>query len=678
MDNIKKKLSFLFIAFILFSIYAITAHSALSDQAKVCLTCHSGRGMTKTLENKEILLLFIDKEEFAKSVHKKIDCNDCHTGYMAAHVSKKRVIKSKREYTINASRVCSTCHPDDQLKKIPMHSPLMAQAACVECHGSHYIKTMAEWKKGINETQYCLTCHKHALSMHLKSGELLALAINESSYKSSIHGNLLCSNCHTDFSKTEHPVRTYRNKREYTALATKLCSTCHTNEQLKKSPVHASLIVTATCVQCHGSHAIKGMKIQKIGMEESQYCLTCHRGRISMTMRNGESLSVYVDEASLRSSAHGTLKCTTCHTIFSKTQHPVKVFSSIREYTLMSTEMCKKCHQNASTQYESSIHYALFKSGNTKAPHCTGCHGNAHLLVKTKIDKTFGLTSCNKCHGELNSSYEASVHNVARIQGKANAPVCSSCHNAHNIESTKMTTKIKEGCFKCHKDMGKVHNKWLKNPPIKTATFAGAHFDVISCSACHSPQATRRIYLSLFDCKTGKPLTEEDIFKLLDTDATNLMKKIDINGDNIIEGKELWGLFSMLWNKGVQITFTGKMDVSSSVEAHQLGTKKEATRECDKCHHPKSPYFENVFIVISKTNGETTVLPAQKAILSSVYSIVPARKFYAIGGTNISLFDILFYVALIGGIAVPIGHLTLRIVFSPIKSLRRMGKGGKK
>jgi len=678
MDNIKKKLTFLFIAFILFPVYAATVHGALSDQAKVCLTCHSSRGITKTLENKEILSLFIDKEEFAKSVHKNIDCNDCHTGYMAAHVSKKKAIKSRKEYSVNASRVCSMCHTDDQLKKIPIHSPLMKQAACVECHGSHYINKMADWKKDINETYYCLTCHRHGLSMPLQSGEALSLSINESAYKGSIHGNLLCTNCHPDFSKTKHPVRTYKNKREYTVLAMKSCSMCHSNDQLRKSPVHASLIVTATCIECHGSHTIKGIRAQKAELSESQYCLTCHRGNLRMTMKNGESLSVHIDVSSLRSSAHGNLECIACHSNFSKTQHPVRIFNSIRDYTLMNATLCKKCHQNAYTQYETSVHYALFKSGNTKAPHCTDCHGNAHSVAKAKTDKTIGLTSCNKCHGELNSSYEASVHNIARIQGKANAPVCSSCHNAHNIESTKMTTKIKEGCFKCHKDMGKVHNKWLKNPPIKTATFAGAHFNVVSCAACHSPQATRRIYLSLFDSRTGKPLTEEETVKLLDTESANLMKKIDTNGDGSIEGKEVWNLFLLLSNKGERTTFMGKMDVSSAAEAHQLGKKAEATRECEKCHHPDSKYFENVFIVMSRAGGEITLLPAKKGILSSIYSIIPARKFYAIGGTNISLFDILFYVALIGGIAVPIGHITLRIIFSPIKSLRRMGKGGKK
>ena len=668
----------LFFAFVIFPFCAHAAKAALSDEAKVCLTCHASRGLVKTLENKEILPLYIDKVEFASSAHNETSCGGCHTGYMAAHVTKKKVIKSRREYTAEASRVCSMCHPDDQLKKIPIHSQLMTKALCVECHGAHYIKKISEWKKDVNEIQYCLTCHRHDLRKVLNSGEVLSLAIHERAYKSSIHGGLLCNSCHTEFSKTKHPVRAFKNKREYSALVAKSCSICHPDEQLRKSPVHASLMVTATCVECHGSHAISGIKVQKAGLTESQYCLTCHRGRLRMTMRNGESLSVYVDAASLRSSAHGGLECIECHSNFSKTRHPVRAFDSIREYTLVSAELCKKCHQNAYTLYESSIHYALFKAGNLQAPHCAGCHGSAHSLVKTTIDKTVGLTSCNKCHGEVKGSYEASIHNIARIQGKADAPVCSSCHNAHNIESTKMTTKIKEVCFKCHKDMGKVHSKWLKNPPITLSTFTEAHFDVISCAACHSPDATRRIYLSLFDTKTGKPLTEEEFITHLETDAAGLIKKMDANGDGVIEGKEVWDIYWLLMKKGVRTTFTGKMDVSSASEAHQLGTKKEATRECDTCHHPESKYFENVFVVMSKASGETTMLPAEKGILSSVYTIVPVRKFYAIGGTNIRLFDILFYVALLGGIAVPIGHITFRIITSPIRSLRRLGKGGKK
>ncbi|HYA11456.1 MAG TPA: cytochrome c3 family protein [Thermodesulfovibrionales bacterium] len=675
MSDRKKILIVLFFVFIIFPLCVSSAKGVLSDEAKVCLTCHSHTGMSKTLENKEVLSLYVDKEEFAKSAHNSIDCNGCHTGYLAAHLAKKKQIKSIKEYSVNASQVCSMCHPDDQLKKIPIHSSVMTKAACVECHGSHNIKKMAEWKKGINETQYCLTCHRHDLSMTLSSGEALFLSINESVYKSSVHGSLLCSSCHTDFSTTKHPVRTFKNKREYSALVTKSCSMCHSDEQLRKSPVHSSLLAKASCVECHGSHSIKGIAAQKAAAPETQYCLSCHKGKLSMSFKSGESVSVFVDELSLRSSVHGKLRCTECHTEFSKSKHPVKVFKDRRDYSITTSDICGRCHSDAYTKYKGSIHLSLLKSGNLKAPACTDCHG-FHSVSKAGND--LGLASCNKCHSDMKNSYEASVHNRARIQGKKDAPVCSSCHNAHNIESTRMTTKIKEGCFKCHKDMGKVHDKWLKNPPITLSTFAEAHFDVVSCAACHSPNAKRRIYLSLSDCKTGKPLTEEEVIKILNIDAAGLMGKIDINSDGSVDGKEVWNIFWLLLNKGVRTTFMGKMDVSNATEAHQLGTKVEATRDCEKCHQPNSPYFENVFVAISKADGKTTLLPAKKGVLNSIYSIIPIRKFYAIGGTNISLFDILFYVALIGGIAVPIGHITLRIVFSPIKSLRRMGKGGKK
>lgn len=675
MSDRKKIFIVLFFVFIIFPLCVASAKDVLSDEAKVCLTCHSHTGMSKILENKDVLSLYIDKDEFAKSAHKSIDCNGCHTGYLAAHVAKKKQIKSKQEYTAGASRGCSMCHPDDQLKQIPIHSQLMSQALCVDCHGSHYIKKIDEWKKGINEIQYCLMCHRHDLKKILGSKEVLFLSVNEAEYKSSIHGNLSCSSCHLEFSKTKHPVKTFKNKREYSALATKACSTCHTDEQLRKSPVHSSLLAKASCVECHGSHTVRGIAAQKAAAPETQYCLTCHRGKLSLSFKNGESLSVFVDVASLKGSVHGKLRCTECHTEFSKSKHPVRVFKGRRDYSTAVSDMCGKCHPDANTKYKGSIHLSLLKSGNLTAPACTDCH---YYHSVTKPDNNLGLFSCNKCHWDMKSSYEASVHNKARIQGKKDAPVCSSCHNAHNIESTRLTTKIKEGCFKCHKDMGKVHNKWLKNPPITSSTFAGAHFDVVSCAACHSPDAKRRIYLSLFDCKTGKPLTEEEVIKILDTDSAGLMGKIDMNSDGSVEGKEVWNIFRLLLNKGVRITFMGKMDVSNASEAHKIGAKAEATRECVKCHHPESPFFENVFIAISKADGKTTLLPAKKGVLNSIYSIIPIRKFYAIGGTNISLFDILFYVALIGGIAVPIGHLTLRIVFSPIKALRRMGKGGKK
>ncbi len=669
----------LFFVFMIFPLYASTAKDVLSDEAKVCLTCHSHREMYKILENKEVLPLYIDKDEFANSVHSSIGCNGCHTGYLAAHVQKKKQIKSKKEYSVNASQVCSMCHPDDQLKKIPIHSSVITKAVCVECHGSHNIKKMAEWKKGITEIQYCLTCHRHALSMALSSGEALSLSINESAYKSSVHGSLLCSSCHTVFSTTKHPVRTFKNKKEYSALATKSCSMCHSDEQLRKSPVHSSLLAKAACVECHGSHSIKGIVAQKAAAPETQYCLSCHKGKLSMSFKSGESVSVFVDDLSLRSSVHGKLRCTECHAEFSKSKHPVRVFKGRRDYSITTSDMCGRCHSDANTKYGGSIHLSLLKSGNLTAPACTDCHG-FHSV--TKAGKDLGLASCNKCHSDMKNSYEASVHNRARMQGKKDAPVCSSCHHAHDVQSTKMTAGIKDACLACHKNALDTHKKWLYNPPITLQSFSELHFNTVACAACHAPDAGRGIYLNLYDRKTGKPYPEEELLKLLETDTTGLKSKIDINNDGSIDSAEAWNLFQYLFTKGVITYFIGKMDVSNATEAHQIADKTKAVKDCGVCHNPDSPFFKNVFIVIRKADGRPIVLNAKQEVLGktlkSVYTILPLRKFYVLGSTNQKLFDILFIIALIGGIAVPIGHISLRIITSPLRSLRRMGKGGKK
>ncbi len=681
MNKVKKIVIFLLIiAFTVFPLFMVAAKGVLSDKALLCLGCHSDNKLTKQLLNKEILSLYINGDEFANSSHSTLVCTVCHMDISMDTHPKDKKINSKKEYSASASEVCIMCHGEIPKEKLPMHNYLTTKVkniSCSECHGAHYITKIADWKKKISDTQYCLTCHKFDFSMTLSSGELLNLSINGPAFKSSVHGNFDCTACHIDFSKSKHPFRTFKGRKEYTATAAKSCTICHTDDQLKKNSAHYALIAKDNCVSCHGSHTIKSMKVAKATAPENAYCLSCHKNRLSMRMKNGEILSLYVDEDSIKGSVHSSLNCGECHTGFSKTLHPSKTYESLAEYSLLSSEFCKKCHADAYKKYETSIHYTLLKSGNQKAPSCVGCHGS-HAIRKASIDKTLGLILCNKCHSDMYDSYKASIHEEARIQGKPGTPTCTGCHNAHDVESTKMTTKIKEGCLKCHKDIDKVHTNWLSNPPITLASFARAHFDVVSCAACHSKDAQRIIYLSLFDRKSGKPLPEEEVANLLETDPEGLMEKIDTNADGSIDSNELWNIFSRLYKKGTLTIFHGKMDVSKATEAHQIVSKKEAVRDCEKCHHPEAEFFENVMIAIKRSDGKTTLLQAKKEVLNSLYTILPVSKFYALGSTNVKLFDILFIIALIGGIAVPIGHITFRIITSPLRSLRRMGKGGKK
>jgi TusA-related sulfurtransferase len=533
--------------------------------------------------------------------------------------------------------------------------------------------------KSADETQLCLACHgDRALTKKLMNKEILSLYVNSSDFRQSVHAKGGCTGCHSDISMDNHPVvKKIKSKKDYSLSKSKQCTVCHTDAELRKRlPIHSSLAAKGTCVECHGFHSIKSSAVQKTGVPENQYCMTCHSRQLVMKMKSGETLSVLVNESALRKSVHAKLKCTECHSGFSMTQHPMRTHDSKRTYSLQISKNCWKCHEKASQDYESSVHLDMLKRGNSKAPSCTDCHGD-HAVVSTKKYRDIGITSCNKCHSDMNSSYEASMHGKAWKKGDEKAPTCASCHSAHNVEST-LTTKIKEGCLKCHKEAAKAHTSWLKNPPLTSSSFAEAHFDVVSCVACHSPGAARAIYLSINDRKTGEPLPEEEILKILETDSEGLMQKIDTNADGSIDAKEIWDLFVLLYKKGTTTVFMGKMDVTKATEAHLIGGKAEATRDCEKCHHPNAEFFKDIFLLMKKADGNTRLLQAKQDVLNSIYTIIPARKFYALGSTSITLFDIVFVVALIGGIAVPIAHITFRVITSPLRSLRRMGKGGKK
>ena len=54
---------------------------------------------------------------------------------------------------------------------------------------------------------------------------------------------------------------------------------------------------------------------------------------------------------------------------------------------------------------------------------------------------------------------------------------------------------------------------------------------------------------------------------------------------------------------------------------------------------------------------------ANADVLNSAISLGSLTGFYAIGGTRIGFLDILLILAIAGGLAVPIGHLTLGWVF---------------
>ncbi len=393
--------------------------------------------------------------------------------------------------------------------------------------------------------------------------------------------------------------------------------------------------------------------------KETMACLGCHdKEGLNKTLKNDETLSLYVSTKSFAESMHQGTECEDCHSnIDAKTHGKIKSpINSAREYSLSMRESCRECHKKKFSEYEDSVHAALIKDGNKKAPICSDCH-NPHTVRSTKIVEPIAAIPCAKCHEEIFKAYSKDVHGLERIAKGIGAPLCAGCHQAHAVKAASMGEGVKDACLSCHKEAVKQHMDWLPNTV--------RHFEAISCPACHAPTAQRRVNLRLYDGidkhqvseKSGVPQFE----RLTDAaDSKNMG----------LDERALWSLLKEFNRDGAQgkTTLRGRLEVQSGVEAHQLSEKSKAIKECNNCHQAGAAPFQSVTLTIAGPDGRPLRHGIQKEVLSSLTSMESVRGFYAIGSTRIKLLDTLLVLVMLGAISVPLGHMTIKRLF---KSLRK-------
>ncbi|MDA8099667.1 MAG: hypothetical protein M0042_08575, partial [Nitrospiraceae bacterium] len=311
-----------------------------------------------------------------------------------------------------------------------------------------------------DEAAACLSCHGHrGMTLSFQNGETTQAFVDPAKFRSSLHRDLSCTSCHTEFSEQQHPKRTFKNREQYAAAASGVCRQCHPSEQLKKTAIHASLLSSEkhlpVCSTCHNPHAVTSMAREKASLSENDHCLGCHRHDMKITLKNRESVSLKVDETALQGSVHAKLSCFDCHFGFSSSQHPKRNFTSPRDFSISQSEACRRCHFDKYTKTLESIHYALLSHGDLRAPVCTDCHG-AHSVAQARVDKLRSSKRCGRCHVDIFGTYSKSVHGSALVQeNNFDVPICADCHTAHTIQSAHSQDyrdKVPEICGKCHGD----------------------------------------------------------------------------------------------------------------------------------------------------------------------------------------------------------------------------------
>ena len=507
------------------------------------------------------------------------------------------------------------------------------------------------------DDETCLSCHEsEGMEKELANGQTLSLHIRGNAFVNSIHGWVGCAGCHADVDLGTHPGdRTIESRHVFSAEASQICSECHSGKDLKVGPAHHALVSTAAgpaCAECHDAHAITPISEWKAAIGDTAYCLNCHGQALNVRFESGESFALSIDEAALRNSVHLDHECADCHTGFSKDSHETGTFASTREHVIARAEVCRDCHVDKFEQYEGSIHATLLGGGNLAAPVCSDCHGSHSVRPKAVYETVTGVP-CKKCHANIFDAYVGSMHGKARgILGHFEAPICADCHRAHEVGAAAAGTQLRDACLGCHAGAMAAHRDWLPN--------AALHLEAVSCPACHAPLAQRGVELRLFETKAQIPFSEPGDARQFE----NQIRSADADGDGL-DALELWNLVRDINREGKapEITLQGRMGVRTGVDAHRLSDKAGAVRDCSSCHQEGADAFQNVTVSIVGRDGRPVRYDADKDVLNSVMSVNSVSGFYAIGGTRIKLLDVLLVFAFLGGISVPIGHLTLKWLF---------------
>jgi hypothetical protein len=185
-------------------------------------------------------------------------------------------------------------------------------------------------------------------------------------------------------------------------------------------------------------------------------------------------------------------------------------------------------------------------------------------------------------------------------------------------------------------------------------------------------EAPRHVNLRLYDLLEEKFLGGADMLKALGTDYDGFMPLVDTNGDNIIDVQEFESMVLLFRQNNVRPTFHGELMVEIVPLVHHVNRGK-ANRDCEQCHVPTSPFFEDVRISFNRDNGTTEHFTVERDVLSTYY----VNHFYALGGTRVRILDQIGMAIVAGGLGVVFCHLTARIVTAPARR-RRKEKESKK
>jgi hypothetical protein len=227
---------FLFLLFgmVLSGITLLNAQE-IKEKNKSCLRCHA----METLSYHDsitgsIVSLSVNPEKYSHSVHKRLNCTDCHTNNGYKNFPHGPSIKSEK-------LSCMSCHQDDkkfrrfhfkkkekEFKASVHYKNLNDEFTCSSCHNPHDFggaRAVRNVSKRIKiDNQICMNCHQSGLADNriARSNSKDLLEAHNWLPKTKLHWkSVRCVECHT--AQGKEMSHTVLPKEE----AVKKCESCH-------------------------------------------------------------------------------------------------------------------------------------------------------------------------------------------------------------------------------------------------------------------------------------------------------------------------------------------------------------------------------------------------------------------------------------------------------------------
>lgn len=387
-----------------------------------------------------------------------------------------------------------------------------------------------------SNSQQCIDCHSDETMTMEKNGKEISLFVDQGKFKSSVHGETECIDCHSGFDAESLPHK------EGNDISRVDCAQCHDTETFAKS-IHG--VKKVECFTCHSKHDIQPS--ENLQKAEVDLCGQCHKSTSVKSFTKSVHYKGFITgkKAPLctdchNKSAHAIASadfnkdqeaqmCASCHKDihggFAKTIHKLATDNNtpgcvschgahdvFNNKFSISSQSCLKCHMNKTNfkgsenlvsfvhDYQTSVHGRIGEN-NKEAATCVDCHNN-HLVVGTDVTRRMTArenipATCGKCHDQAVKDFSKSSHGVSFIGGSKIAPNCVDCHGEHSIGKVEKTPNnklvIEQTCLKCHVENKEVIRK-TGIPSEELIKYEGsAHYKALragnenaaTCSDCH-------------------------------------------------------------------------------------------------------------------------------------------------------------------------------------------------